>query len=436
MSVIFPYAVGAGEWTDHQTYLDGSGVEWLTEIGAAERFNVPRTVLRRYQDRIEHQFIRPPIVRADNTVRVFVVSSTDASGSRESLRQFAERYHASAKSKTRAKGKTTSPTLTKAEAMEEYNIPTKMFFSYWSGKTTRRRGDGEPALRTVQSEFNPHKGQGLRSRIRYNREDIEAILAGEESEHPRVGRPCRPRPGARTNNDALRIVLKFLQDKAPVLRAEVYSFAREQKISHSQLLWCRRELMAQKGKRKLHCETVGGGANKVCYWCLGKQKPSRLEHAPVLRCAVEFLQRALANGKEHHRQDILAAAEAEGVSPSELQTARRLLRIGSNRPRPHFEDRYATWQLRGGHKEQTVTAPNGQAAPVTEPESLPKRRGRKRLERTSEIGEFCYQQLACEVKRRVICNMVAERFNRVMTEPDVTIYARRYATDNGKTWPV
>jgi hypothetical protein len=63
---------------------------------------------------------------------------------------------------------------------------------------------------------------------------------------------------------------------------------------------------------------------------------------------------------------------------------------------------------------------------------LPRRRGRKRSARTQAIGRFCYEQLADEVKRRTICKMIQERFNRDMDESTVTIYARRHARDSGQ----
>jgi hypothetical protein len=78
---------------------------------------------------------------------------------------------------------------------------------------------------------------------------------------------------------------------------------------------------------------------------------------------------------------------------------------------------------------------NGEAPPPAE-DATPRRRGRKRSARTLEIGKFCYEQLADEVKRRTICRMIQERFQRVMGEPDVTIYARRYARDNDRLWPL
>jgi excisionase family DNA binding protein len=78
---------------------------------------------------------------------------------------------------------------------------------------------------------------------------------------------------------------------------------------------------------------------------------------------------------------------------------------------------------------------NGQAKQAEEPPT-PGRRGRKRSPRTRELGEFCYSQLAEEVKRRTICLRVQERFNRTMNISDVTTYARRYAKDNGKPWPL
>jgi hypothetical protein len=84
----------------------------------------------------------------------------------------------------------------------------------------------------------------------------------------------------------------------------------------------------------------------------------------------------------------------------------------------------------------TVEAPKEEATEETPLQLQPKRRGPRRLKRTLEIGEFCYGLLALDVLRRVIVEKVRVRYQRTMSESDVTIYARRYAKDAGKPWPV
>jgi hypothetical protein len=84
--------------------------------------------------------------------------------------------------------------------------------------------------------------------------------------------------------------------------------------------------------------------------------------------------------------------------------------------------------------EHTASQPSDpQGADPTPPR---KRRGPKRLARTLEIGEFCYRQLAEDVLRSSICEKLRERFGRTMSESDVTTYARRFAQDTGKAWPL
>ncbi|SRR5579883_1698639 len=65
-----------------------------------------------------------------------------------------------------------------------------------------------------------------------------------------------------------------------------------------------------------------------------------------------------------------------------------------------------------------------------------RRRGPRRLQQTLDIGELCYRLLSQDVLRRIIAERVRDRFDRVMSESDVTTYARRYAKDVGKPWPV
>lgn len=88
------------------------------------------------------------------------------------------------------------------------------------------------------------------------------------------------------------------------------------------------------------------------------------------------------------------------------------------------------------------TRANGSARVDTEstammPTVAPKRRGPRILNQTLKIGKHCYEQLSKNVLRRIICREIWERFNRSMSESDVTTYARRYARnpDNPRPWP-
>jgi hypothetical protein len=84
----------------------------------------------------------------------------------------------------------------------------------------------------------------------------------------------------------------------------------------------------------------------------------------------------------------------------------------------------------GQGAEAAETASSAEAEPAL------KQRGRKYSAHARAVGELCYRLLSTGTKRRVICRKVREQFSRIMNEPDVTTYARRYARHAGKPWPV
>jgi hypothetical protein len=164
----------------------------------------------------------------------------------------------------------------------------------------------------------------------------------------------------------------------------------------------------------------------------------------------QFIDKVKAESERQNRPDELAFAEAAAmlglnmyalediVHRGKLQAIRRGKknngRCTSRRiPRAAVEKFLRERMGPTIAEEQTTETPG---VPIPQPEPTPSRRGPKRSNRTIELGQFCYQQLLAEVKRRVICRMVSERFNRTMTHAQVTVYASRYAKDKSLPWPL
>jgi hypothetical protein len=105
--------------------------------------------------------------------------------------------------------------------------------------------------------------------------------------------------------------------------------------------------------------------------------------------------------------------------------------LGRASRRPYVPAAFALW-FRERCGPSAAAGCGAAAAPAK------KRRGPQVTKGTLDLGEFCYRRLAAGDLRRVICRRVRECFGRVFDEPDVTTYARRYAThpDINKPWPV
>lgn len=422
MSAAYPYAVGAGRWTDYETYLDRESREWLTQAGGVTRFKVSRNSISDHYEEIEHQYIRHPFVRGHPKVRVFAVERHRQDQSRLSLSEFAENYHASALSETVPPDKST---LSRREIGMLSNLDGKSFVRHWERVESRIRQDGSPALR--RTERTPGASKGRKQPEEFLRKDVEAILRGDESSHPRVGRPGRKRPGTLDLVQAKKLLKGFLEDDGPRLKKDVRAFASKNFIS-------RRQLQKALAALKVSHTMVGGGRNGTCYCCLPGQEPSaeaRLERSPRLKKIIEFLRDALADGQPHSRLEVVKAAARDGISECDLCRALPYLDIAKERGTVG-KGRPGTWRLRSvpKRKEQTVLD-STRAAP-------PPPRVREYDRRTAELYEFCYKHLRARVhKRSHICELARRNFSEYeLVESDVTNYARRHAKRTGEPWPV
>jgi hypothetical protein len=181
-------------------------------------------------------------------------------------------------------------------------------------------------------------------------------------------------------------------------------------------------LRAAKKKLKVRSErdTV-----HVCWWCLPDQN-SPTDTKPENARADAFLRAELAGGAAPI-VDLVARGQARGLSRSRLFRRARHLGITSRggRGEPYV------WVPPDGFGATTAHAGGGTPAQARS------RRGPRILNQTLQIGKHCYDRLGKNVLRRIICREIQERFNRIMSESDVTTYARRYATNPEicKPWP-
>jgi hypothetical protein len=181
----------------------------------------------------------------------------------------------------------------------------------------------------------------------------------------------------------------------------------------------------------------------------GRRAQARLDRA------VRFLQFVLTSGKFTRRTfgrflaepptaplqpcapvpstDLYAWARVDGIGVTLLRKARGM--AGAKRFRKGYPLQ-AYWYL-----PSPVLPPN----PITSAaekngEARDKKRGqgRPRTKLATDLGRFCYEQLAAgTLRRKTIRDMVATKFKRpLFAEADVTIYARRYAEAEGNPWPV
>jgi hypothetical protein len=147
----------------------------------------------------------------------------------------------------------------------------------------------------------------------------------------------------------------------------------------------------------------------VHYWAA---KPSRLHAGKALRW-IEVIR--AKRGKSPGRALIRAYRQDD---------LERILRdeetvyVGTGRP---------SKRIKGNRQSEMATD-------KTEP-PVRKGRGRRVSPQTIELGRFCYEYLG-KYKRRKIAALVLERFGRVLSQAEVTIYAKRYAIAKHESWPV
>jgi hypothetical protein len=127
--------------------------------------------------------------------------------------------------------------LTSAELKKKYNL-SGGFAPYWRNRASRLR-DGEAALRA-----DPLPGRG-RALGHYD-VDVEAIVAGHESEWPGSGRPARPLSTLQARKQkALRFLRVLLADGRPVAVVDVMAKAKKEGVSRRHVYWAAKNLGVQ-----------------------------------------------------------------------------------------------------------------------------------------------------------------------------------------------
>jgi hypothetical protein len=227
----------------------------------------------------------------------------------------------------------------------------KNFVARWSRRDSILR-PGEKALRPCQDDDIPRVGQIGPPPKRWRREDVLAILAGEEHTRFRPGRD----PGTHTNRQAKQLIRQALLENGPMRTEEFARFARGNRIILRQRRWCEKKL-------HLRREQCGGNRDQTSYVCLPSQKPPRLDHAPAVSLAKEFLEEYLADCQWHPVQELFRAAKERGIHHGKVCLAfpyagRPHGRVVKRRAE-RGKVRYGDWRL-------TATAP-ASATRVTEP---------------------------------------------------------------------
>jgi hypothetical protein len=250
--------------------------------------------------------------------------------------------------------------LTTGLPKKKARIKVKAFVKAWRDKLSRLR-PGEMALRPRQ-ETSTDASRSLIESTVWRVGDGRAILRGEESKNPSIGRPGIRRPTALTNDEARTLVERHLLQHGPQIGEKFLEFCKEHFIHKRQRRWVINRL-------KIHIPQVGGSKQTARYYCLpGQAPPNCLSHSPVLSQTVEFLKKILATGEKMPRKKIERLWRQRGFNGSDsvLVKARPLAGVVSERSKENRH--HAIWSLaridistlRNGH------GTNGHAEPVAD----------------------------------------------------------------------
>jgi hypothetical protein len=342
-SVVFPVEVKKppGKWTSREVFESEKFGTCRTEIGAARRTGLPRTSLRKWSykpcrynegESIFTLGVRPPIVRDDPVVRVFLDSVIDRVA--ENYRKVHEAW---ARPQTANDGLSDDAYVPMAELIRALKVSKDQILHWANKRSILHRG--EKALRR-HLETSTDAKRVRNEQFVYRVGDMRTILQGKESTHPRVGRPARRRPGTLTDHEARKILWDYLFANGPATKKAFFEYCRSQQISGTQR---KAALQRHKWRPPIRSVQVGAGVHKVCYYCLPGQEPPRLPHAPVIRKAADLLQGALADGPVL-LQKLLKLARQHGMSQTLLFEAKKIVGVVQN-----YEwrgsRRFAWWKL-------------------------------------------------------------------------------------------
>lgn len=225
--------------------------------------------------------------------------------------------------------------------------------------------------------------------------------------------------------EAARAGLKRMLSAGPVQSREMLERLRQEGLGMES-----RAVLAARAALKIKIRYGHGnvdGPARIPWWCLpGQVPPSSLPYRRGLKPIVEFVLDELADYEPHDVGEMIARAAEKGISKRNLYVALPYCHVIKERE----PGKRGTWRL----AKATVPA---SPEPAEREEIAERRRGRTISAKTLELGKFCYDHLAAKTyKRRKICALVLAQFGRALAEPDVTTYARRYASAECKSWPI
>jgi hypothetical protein len=419
----FPFPVSNGRWLDFQTFERQDGKLYKTEIGAGlPPLSLPRASVRRWWKRpcrylngntIGYVLARPRVVMDDPQVRVYLLAD---------LEEAARNYKA-AEHRLAGIPDHDDAMLTFAQLRKKCGV-SKDFVEYWSNKRSRLR-PGESALRAESRRVTGRAG--VRSVQRqYRLGDARAILRGEESTHPAVGRPAIERPGAISDVQVCQFIKGALEEGGPLKKQAVRKLAGERKISWERLKRAASDL-GVKYRQK------GAGRNKVCYWCLPNQEPPELVGAPALRGVADFLAAALRN-RPLPLQKLLALAANQGIATSQLFAARSAAGVISERE-PHGWTRHSTWRLAATPLPTDASAPKQLPSPDAPSQAAIGKQGWRPREKVTAgmMADAYHFHQNTDMKLAAIRRKLEEKYGTHAPKEDshVTLYAKRHATREG-----
>jgi hypothetical protein len=343
MSVTFPVRTSqGGVWRNERIYCDRRG-EWITFVGARNRFGrrLPPTNLQRWSigkqpckfrngQTIDFLRVDPPCGRNAPLVLVLYLPHLEEADRNRNPEE-ADGGGNSRPPQVQVAGQ--APYQTLAELKVAHPNLTKGFCTYWHRRTTRVRGDGEPALRG-DKEVSSEQKRGPNEVWYWCVEDIERILRGEESAVSGTGRPLAQALQRRERDTAALEFLRALLANGPVPGDVVVEKATSAGMSMGSLHRAAKALHVQKIRpSRVVFDAPGGPAGEPGDYVSAEQAADladcHIHHIHHL-CRNGFIACERRGGKEvwPHLPSLMAYVENRGSS-----RACSWCLLGKSRPR-------------------------------------------------------------------------------------------------------
>ncbi len=334
-------------WLNESVYVDHAGIRWVTLQEASLTNHLPTTSLYRWSCEkrgksrgpktkgcrylpegrpIKHQWIPPSYPRRVDQVLVLLEDDVKAA-------QVARDQCGAATQRATARGKPYKDdegvflTLREFEAL--YKEATAGFLDYWSKRPSRRApGRKAPFAKSIpaRSAHGPKEVAG------YCNADIDAILAGEESEHINTGERGK-RLKKQLAREARKFLKSYLRKQGPQPAAAVIEQAQMEGIGEGRLWRAKREL-------KVKATRIGEGA---WYWHLPCQ---RLPEGDEQK-AIAFLEQQLDDAGGHVPvKKLRRDADKAGIKLYVLRCAAKRIDV-----EPRLNGRRWEWRYRPAKSE-------------------------------------------------------------------------------------